>query len=157
MAAAAVTAVASVAGSYLQYKGQQQQTAALQKAERLRERQMNLQAQRERRDTIRQAMAARATALATATSQGASAAGSSALGGAYGQIQGEANRQTLAINQNQQIGKGIFAANRAYSQGTLTSGFGSMVAGIGGAVGGLLESGVNAGAIPSKVGGVKIA
>jgi hypothetical protein len=140
MAAAAVTAVASVAGSYLQYKGQQQQTAALQKAERLRERQMNLQAQRERRDAIRQAMAARATALATATTQGASSAGSSALGGAYGQIQGEANRQTLAINQNQQIGKGIFAANRAYSQGTLMSGFGSMVANTGAAIGTFMES-----------------
>jgi hypothetical protein len=157
MAAAAITAVASIAGGYLQYKGQQQQTAALQKAERLRERQMNLQAQRERRDAIRQAMAARATALATATSQGASAAGSSALGGAYGQITGEANRQILAINQNQEIGAGIFKANRQYSQASLTTGFGSMVAGVGGAVGGFMESAVKSGAIPSKVGGVKIA
>ena len=140
MAAAAVTAVASIAGGYLQYKGQQQQTAALQKAERLRERQMNLQAQRERRDAIRQAMAARATALATATSQGASAAGSSALGGAYGQIQGEAGRQVLAVNQNQEIGKGIFKANRAYSQGTLTSGFGSMIGNTGKAIGTFMES-----------------
>ena len=157
MAAAAITAVASIAGGYLQYKGQKEQTAALQKAERLRERQMNLQAQRERRDAIRQAMAARATALATATSQGASAPGSSALGGAYGQITGEANRQVLAINQNQEIGAGIFKANRQYSQASLTTGFGSMVAGVGGAVGGFMESAVKSGAIPSKVGGVKIA
>lgn len=140
MAAAAVTAVASIAGGYLQYKGQKEQTAALQRAERLRERQMNLQAQRERRDAIRQAMAARATALATATTQGASAAGSSALGGAYGQIQGEAGRQVLAVNQNQEIGKGIFKANRAYSQGTLTSGMGSFVANTGAAVSTFMES-----------------
>jgi hypothetical protein len=157
MAAAAVTAVASIAGGYLQYKGQQQQTAALQKAERLRERQMNLQAQRERRDAIRQAMAARATALATATSQGASAPGSSALGGAYGQITGEANRQVLAINQNQEIGAGIFKANRQYSQASLTTGFGSMVAGVGAATGNLLTAGVSSDVIPKKIGGVVIA
>jgi hypothetical protein len=157
MAAAAVTAVASIAGGYLQYKGMQKQTAALQKAERLRERQMNLQAQRERRETIRQAMLARSTALATTTAQGASAPGSSALGGAYGQITGEAGRQTLSINQNQEIGAGIFAANRAYSKASLTTGFGQMVSGVGAAAGGFIESGVKSGFIPQKVGGVRIA
>jgi hypothetical protein len=125
----------------MQYKGQQQQAQALQRAERLRERQMNLQAQRERRDTIRQAMVARATSLATATAQGASAAGSSALGGAYGQIQGEAGRQVLAINQNQEIGQGIFAANRAYSRASLTTGFGQLISGVGNAAGEFLQLG----------------
>lgn len=153
MAAAAITLGSALVGGFFQYKGMQQQVEAQKKAERLRERQMNLQAMRERRESIRQAVLARSTALATATSQGASAPGSSALGGAYGQIQGERNRQILAINQNQQIGQGIFAANRDYFRGTQTSGFGSAIAGAGQAVGSFLESSFAG----KSVGGVKIA
>lgn len=140
---AAIAAGSAVAGGLMQYKSQQEQAKALQKAERLRERQMNLQAMRERRETIRTAMAARATALATTTAQGAASQGSSALGGAYGQIGGEAGRQTLAINQNQQIGQGIFAANRQYTKATQGAAMGQLVAGTGEAVGGFLQMGQN--------------
>jgi hypothetical protein len=157
MAAAAITAVSAVAGGYMQYKAQKDQTKALQKAEKLRERQMNLQAMRERRETVRTAMQARSMALATTTAQGAASQGTSALGGAYGQIQGEAGRQILAINQNQEIGRGIFKANRQYSDATLQEGYGKMVSGAGAAVGGFLQGGVNSGFIPSSIGGVKIA
>ena len=135
MAAAAITLGSAVVGGVMQYQGQKKMIQAQQRAERLRERQMNLQAMRERREVVRNSILARATALATTTAQGASAPGSSALGGAYGQIGGDAGRQTLAINQNQEIGKRIFAANRQYFAGSQTMGLGSAVTGIGSAIG----------------------
>lgn len=143
--AAAVGAVVSVGaslfGGYKQMQAQEKMVKAQQRAEKLREQQMNLQATRERREVIRNAILARSTALATTTAQGASSSGSSALGGAYGQIAGDANRQTLAINQNQNIGSGIFAANRQYFAGTQQMGVGQAITGAGQAVGGFLSSG----------------
>lgn len=140
MAAAVITLGSTLVGGYMQYKGQEKQIKAQQKAEKLRERQMNLQAMRERREVIRQSILARSTALAQTTAQGAAAPGSSALGGAYGQISGDKNRMTVAINQNQQIGQGIFKANRQYFQGSQQIGMGQAVAGAGQAVGSFLES-----------------
>jgi hypothetical protein len=134
MASAAIAIGSAAVGGFLQYKGQKQMIQAQQRAERLRERQMNLQAMRERREVVRNSILARATALATTSAQGASAPGSSALGGAYGQIGGDRGRQTLAINQNQEIGQGIFKANRQYFSGTQTQGMGSAVSGFGQAV-----------------------
>jgi len=139
-AAAAITLGSTLFGGFKQMQGEKEQIKAQKKAEKLRERQMNLQAMRERREVIRQATLARSTALATATSQGAAAPGSSGLGGAYGQISGEAGRQKVAINQNQQIGQGIFAANRQYFQGSTQIGMGRAVAGGGQAVGSFLDS-----------------
>jgi hypothetical protein len=143
MAAAVATAVgvgASLLGGYQQLQGQRMMIKAQQRAEKLRERQMNLQAMRERREVIRNSILARSTALATTTAQGAAAQGSSALGGAYGQIGGDAGRQTVAINQNQEIGKGIFKANRQYFRGTQQVGMGQAIAGAGEAISGGLTS-----------------
>lgn len=153
MAAAAITLGSTLVGGFMQMKGEKKQIEAQKKAEKLRERQMNLQAMRERREVIRQATLARSTALATATSQGAAAPGSSGLGGAYGQIAGEANRQKVSINQNEQIGSGIFAANRQYFQGSQQIGAGKAVAGAGQAIGTFLESSFSG----KSVGPVKIA
>jgi len=152
MAAAAITLGASLVGGFMQYKGQEKMIQAQKKAERLRERQMNLQAMRERREVVRQSILARSTALATTTAQGAAGQGGSALGGAYGQIGGEAGRQRVAINQNQEIGQGIFRANRQYFSGTQQMGLGQAVAGAGQAVGGFLESAFGG----KTIGGVKI-
>lgn len=140
MAAAAITLASTLVGGAISYKGQQDQIKAQQKAEKLRERQMNLQAMRERREVIRQSILARSTALAQTTAQGASAVGSSALGGAYGQISGDKNRQIVAINQNQQIGQGIFKANNQYFKASQVVGMGQAVAGAGQAVGTFLDS-----------------
>lgn len=153
MAAAVITLGSALVGGFMQYKGQEKMIQAQKKAEKLREQQMNLQAARERREVIRQSILARSTALATTTSQGASAPGSSALGGAYGQIAGDANRQTLAINQNQSIGQGIFRANRQYFSGSQTMGMGSAIAGAGQAVGNFMTSAFGG----KTLGGVKIA
>lgn len=148
MASAAIAIGSAAVGGFMQYKGQQKMIQAQQKAERLRERQMNLQAMRERRDVIRNAILARSTALAQTTAQGAAAPGSSALGGAYGQISGDKNRQTVAINQNQEIGQKIFAANRQYFAGSQTMGMGSMVSGFGQAVSSALSNSSLAGKKP---------
>jgi hypothetical protein len=137
MAAAVATAVSvgsALFGGYQQMQGQKMMIKAQQRAEKLRERQMNLQAMRERRDVIRNSILARSTALAQTTAQGAAAAGSSALGGAYGQIGGDRGRQTVAINQNQEIGAGIFKANRQYFRGTQQVGMGQAIAGAGEAI-----------------------
>lgn len=140
-AAAIIGLGANLIGGYTQMKANEKMVKAQQRAERLRERQMNLQAMRERREVIRNSILARATALTTTTAQGASAPGSSALGGAYGQIGGDRGRQTLAINQNQEIGQGIFAANRQYHSGTRMMGTGQAISGVGQAVSGFLETG----------------
>ena len=79
---------------------------------------MNLDVQRKRRESVRQAMSARATALSNATAQGASMG--SGLAGGYGQIGGDLNRNMVALNQDQQLGRQVFSANRQYaSAGTL--------------------------------------
>ncbi len=108
------------------------QTNAAKKAEAAREKQMNLDAARQRREVARQAIIARSVALSNATNQGASQG--SGLPGGYGQITGEAGRQTVGINQNQEIGSDIFAANRAYYTASGITGFGSGLTSIGGAI-----------------------
>lgn len=109
--------------------GAVEQTAAADKAEKLREQQMNLDAQRQKRDIVRNSILANSQAVSTATNQGA--ASGSALPGAYGQISGRAGDQTLAVDQNQEIGRGIFAANRASYSGSLISDFGSGLTSLG--------------------------
>lgn len=153
--AAAINLGSALVGGFMQYKGMQTQIKAQQKAEKLRERQMNLQAMRERREVIRQSILARSTALAQTTAQGAAASGSSALGGAYGQISGDKNRQIVAINQNQQIGQGIFKANRQYFAGSQQIGMGQAVAGAGEAISSFLTT--TFGGTGKTIGGVKIA
>lgn len=104
--------MASAVGAIISAVGMMKQAKAQEKAEKARERQMNLDVQRKRREAIRQAVAARATALSNATSQGA--AMGSGLGGGYGQIGGDMRRNIVSLNQDQQLGKQIFSANRDY-------------------------------------------
>lgn len=84
------------------------------KAEALRERQMKLDAMRQRRQAFREAQIARATASSRAGGAGLSLMGgltSSATDGGQAQITTNSNNQLGAINQNLAIGEGIFAAN----------------------------------------------
>lgn len=84
--------------------------AAQQKAESARQQQLNLDANRRRREAIRQGVIARSVALANATSQGAQ--DSSGLAGGYGQISGRTGTNILGVNQNQALGNDIFGFNR---------------------------------------------
>lgn len=109
----AIGTATAVGGAVANSYAQKQALAAQQQAEDQRKKAMELDADRRRRQEIRAAIAARAQSLSTATNQGASAEGASALPGAYGGISGQSNTNILGINQNQQIGESIFAANAA--------------------------------------------
>ena len=101
-----ISAIGTAVGVYSGF----QQAEAQKRAENLRERQMNLDAQRRKRETLREAIVARSQALATGTAQGAQSG--SALAGGMAQITGRANLSNRDTRQNQQIGAGIFQANR---------------------------------------------
>lgn len=90
-------------------KAQLAQIAAQRRAEQLRQRQMELDAQRKRREALRNMLIARSTALANITAAGAGQG--SALPGATAGIMGQFGRQIQAVNQNQIIGAGMFEAN----------------------------------------------
>jgi len=108
--AMALTAVGGILGAI----GAMKQAKASEKAEKARQRAMQLDALRKRREVAREAVRARATALSNASSQGA--AEGSALQGGYGQIGGTATRNQLAINQDETLGNKVFEANRDYAK-----------------------------------------
>ena len=116
--------VAGVAGSFLQYK------AGL-KAEKARQQQMKLEAQRARREQIRRSQVSRAQATAAAVNQGAG--NSSALEGGKAQIANEANRNILAITQDEALGNKVFKANRQMALGGMISSLGQGISSLGGA------------------------
>lgn len=118
-AIAAIGLGAQVVGGIMSYSAQQQmineQTVASKKAEANREQQMQLDAQRRRRQAIREGIMARSQNLAVATAQGAQGSGvQSALGGAIGMAQ--ENQQ--GITSAEVIGGRIFQANRDYFDAT---------------------------------------
>lgn len=106
---AAVGVAASVAGTVMGVVAQNKVAGAQEKAEKLREQQMNLEAERKQRQIRREQIVARSQALSNATSQGAGEG--TGLQGAYGQISQVSNSQAQATEQNRQIGSGIFQAN----------------------------------------------
>lgn len=117
----------SMYGSYAQHE-------ASVKAEGLRERQMQLQNQREQREIIRRAQVAQATSLTNTSSAGTGYQGSSALPGAFGQIQGHENQQILASEQNLAIGEGLFKTNVQEADAKMISGIGTGASNLGGAL-----------------------
>lgn len=121
--------MSSAIGAVIGAVGQMRQAKAAEKAEKARERMMNLDVQRKRREAIRQATAARSIALATATSQGAEQG--SVMGGAQGQIAGDLRRNVVALGQDQQLGKQVFAANRQYAQAGMLVGIGQGISNAG--------------------------
>lgn len=117
-------------GAAVQYSGQQKSLKAQKQAEDLRKKQMELDAARQRREIARKAMISRADALSNATNQGASQG--SGLQGGFAQIANEAGRSTVAVNQNEQIGKGIFDANMRDFQGRSQAATGGAIGDVGG-------------------------
>lgn len=97
-------------------------------AERIRQRQMAVQADRERRQAIRAAMQARAGAMVGATAQGAQAG--SGIAGGVSQVVSDAGRQVGDTNINEGLGNLMFAANalvsRAQSQASIGQAVGSL-------------------------------
>jgi hypothetical protein len=123
LALSAVGTVASVIGGM-------GEANAMKKAEDLREKQMNLDTLRQNRQIVRNSIMARSQATATAAAQGGGYG--SALPGAYGTIAGQTNSQLEASDQNNEIGRGIFAANRSYYNSSMISDFGAGMSSLGG-------------------------
>lgn len=117
--------VAGMAGSFMQFKGQE-------KAEELRKNQMKLEATRARREQVRKVQVDSAKAKAAAWNQGAGT--SSALSGGVAQIQNQGNRNVVAISQDEDIGEGMFKANQQIARGGLVSSLGSGISSLGNAV-----------------------
>lgn len=129
---AGVAGLLSLAGTAVSVYGSMKQAQASEKAEKLRAKQMNLEAARARREQIRRAQVARAQATASAVTQGAQF--SSALEGGKAQVTSEAGRNIVAVDQDQGIGNSIFRANRDYAKGGLYSALGGGISSLGGAL-----------------------
>lgn len=126
---AAAGIAAGAVGTGLQVVGQRKAQKGAERAERLREAQMNLETNRSNRQILRQTLAARATAISNASAQGAMEG--SGLQGGLSQIQSQGTSATLASNQNREIGAGMFGANRQISQGNSLSATGSGLSSLG--------------------------
>lgn len=132
--AEAVMAIGGIVGAY----GQFTQAKASEKAEKLRKRQMNLEAMRKKRELIREGVMARAQALSGATAAGA--AEGSGLAGGIAQVTGQVNRNVLATTQDQQTGNRMFKANQQYAQGGMINAVGSGISSIGQALPGAQDA-----------------
>lgn len=136
---AAVGVAASIAGTVVAYQGAQKQAkaqkqalAAQQRAENIREQQMEVDATRKRRQMIREQQVARAQALQTSVNQGADS--SSVLGGVYGGIGGQTGVNVLGVEQNREMGRGIFSANRDATAANIRGAAGASQAAMGNAI-----------------------
>lgn len=122
---AGISIATGVVGTGLKVMGDMKIAAASKKAEDARQRQMNLESDRQRRQVIREASMARATAQANATEQGASQ--TSGLQGGLAQVTGEQNRNVQAVNQSEELGNKIFSANRQMASAQSLGAFGNSI------------------------------
>ena len=114
--AEAVMAIGAVTTAFGQFK----QSRVAEKQEKMRKRQMNLEAARRQRDIIREGIRARAVATSNATAQGAGEG--SGLQGGLAQVTSNTTRNLSAVRQDQQIGNKMFNLAGNYAQwGTVAS------------------------------------
>lgn len=106
--------VMQVAAAQKAAKAQKAALAAQQRAETIRERAMEIDATRRRREQIRQGIIQRAQAQSAAVQQGAEHG--TALPGAYSQIAGQTNYAVQGINSQETLGHELFATNRQVLQ-----------------------------------------
>lgn len=107
----------SGAGAVVQYEGaqraaqaQQRAIHAEQQAEAIRQRQMDIESQRQKRQLIRQGILARAQAQSQATAQGAQFG--SLLPGAESAISGQTGYNVQGVSAAQSIGHDLFATSQ---------------------------------------------
>lgn len=129
---AGIGVAAGLAGTAMQVSAASQAADASKRAERLRERQMNLESNRQRLAAIRASLRARSAALTSATAQGA--ASGSGLQGGYGQIGQATGENIVGVNQAQEIGAGIFTANRDSATAQSLVAFGGGLSSLGGSL-----------------------
>lgn len=110
----------SVASQGAQLIASQQAAAEQQKQEALRQKQMNLEADRQRREVIRQTQISQAMGINNAANSGG-AIDSSVLSGIVGQNSTNAGYALGSINENESIGNALFASNAAESRANSTA------------------------------------
>lgn len=145
-AATAVGVGLQVAGRGDQADSQREIAEASARQERLRQRQQKLEADRRRRDIVRQSIRNSAIARSNAIAQGVSL-DSSGPQGAQAQIQQSEGFNINAVNQNEQIGNSLFteSANIARSRGNAataasTASFGQLLVNRAETIGGIAET-----------------
>lgn len=114
MTAGPVAAALIGGGMVLSAYGQYGQYKASRKADAIRQRQVQLEATRLKREAIRKGQVARAQATARAYNQGAGE--SSALAGGQAQVAAQTGRQVTSINQDSALSAGLFSANTEYAK-----------------------------------------
>lgn len=112
---ALLSGIAGIAGAVVSYTGAR-------RAEALRMRQMNLEASRERRKTLRETIIARSSALNAAAATGVEGSG---VAGGTSNIVAQGGSTTQAIGQNQEIGQQMFGANTQIALGQTLSSIGA--------------------------------
>lgn len=137
-AVAAASAGAQVVGSLVSAggystmaEGEQEQTKAQLKAERIRHRQMRLDFMRQRREVVRQALVARSTLIAESVAKGAEG-DSSVITGLAG-VTTQQGRSMETNKQNEALGDSLFKANMDYFRagGKIAQGQGQVAMGQG--------------------------
>lgn len=105
-------------------------------AENARRQQMQLDANRRRRQAVRESLVARATALSVGTNQGAGQG--TGVAGAMAQATATGRQNVQTTNSAEVLGNRVFDANIAYAEavakGQKAMAFGSLISSIGGAL-----------------------
>lgn len=109
--------------------------AAQQHALAIQQQANDVDAMRKKRQFIREGVINRATALSTATNQGAGS--SSALTGAYGQIQGRTGWGISGVNDALSTSNQLYGANQDLFQAKLAANSADMISQIGSGIGSL--------------------
>lgn len=116
----AIGAGLSLVGNFMSASAQQrmvnEQTQASMRAENAREQQMQLEASRQRRSAIREAILARATSLSVGVAQGAQHGSGVAAG--MGQAIAMGQEQQQQTTSAEILGGRVFAANRDFFRAT---------------------------------------
>lgn len=129
---AGVGMAVGAAGTFMGIKAQKDQMKAQEKAEGARQKAANLDALRRKRAAIRDMQMQRSVALSNATAQGAE--GGSGLQGAMAGITGQGVNNITGIDQQNQLGNQVFAANRQASRAASRGATGEGLVSLGGAL-----------------------
>lgn len=131
-AVGALGTVGGLVGTAMQVKGANEATAGQKTAEDIRKAQMEVEAVRQRRQIIRQALVQRADVLTNATAQGGQ--GGSGLAGGLAAVSSQRGSNITNVNQSTDIGNQMFSANRRISAGQTMASTGSGISSLGGAL-----------------------
>lgn len=146
LALSGIGVAAQTFGAVKAAEAQEKGVEAQQKAENARENAMKLDAQRKRREMVRQGILARSQALSQGAAQGAQFG--SGLAGAEAGITEQTQFNILGVNESEQSGSYIFAANREGLRAKKQEAQAGTIGAIGGGLGTL------GGALMKNVGGI---